>query len=84
MTDQKPIDYERIEKAIHFIKDRFQAQPSLKEIAAAVHVSPYHLQKMFTVWAGVSPKKFMQYISLGYAKDLLKNRMTLSDTAYET
>lgn len=84
MITQKQIDYERIEKAIRFIHDNFKAQPSLDEIAEAVHVSPFHFQKMFSEWAGVSPKKFMQYISLGYAKNLLKNRMTLLDTAYET
>ena len=84
MSDQKHIDYARIEKAIHFINDNFKAQPSLEKIAAAVHVSPYHFQRMFSAWAGVSPKKFMQYISLGYAKGLLKNRMTLLDAAYET
>lgn len=83
MTDQKQIDYERIETAIHFIRDNFKEQPPLEKIAKAVHVSPYHFQRMFSEWAGVSPKKFMQYISLGYAKDLLKNRMTLLDAAYE-
>lgn len=84
MSEQKQRDYERIEKAIRFINDNFKAQPSLEDIAAAVHVSPYHFQRMFSEWAGVSPKKFMQYISLSYAKDLLRNRMTLIDTAYET
>jgi len=84
MTNQKQIDYERIEKAIHFINDHFKQQPSLEDIAEAVHVSPFHFQKMFSEWAGVSPKKFMQYISLSYAKDLLKKRMTVLDTAYET
>lgn len=84
MITQKQIDYERIEKAIRFIHDNFKTQPSLEEIAEAVHVSPFHFQKMFSEWAGVSPKKFMQYISLGYAKNLLKNRMTLLDTAHET
>ncbi|MEJ2754515.1 MAG: bifunctional helix-turn-helix domain-containing protein/methylated-DNA--[protein]-cysteine S-methyltransferase [Gammaproteobacteria bacterium] len=84
MSDQKHIDYARIEKAIHFIKNNFKNQPSLEEIAEAVHVSPYHFQRMFTQWAGVSPKKFMQYTSLGYAKNLLKNRMTLLNAANET
>lgn len=84
MIDQKQIDYERIEKAIHFINARFQAQPSLDEIAAAVQVSPFHFQRMFSEWAGISPKKFMQYISLDHAKTLLKNRETLMNTAYAT
>lgn len=84
MSNQKQIDYQRIEKAIHFINEHFKDQPSLDRIAEAVHVSPFHFQKMFSEWAGVSPKKFMQYISLGYARELLKNNMTLLDTAYET
>ena len=84
MTDQNQIDYERIENAIGFIRENFKSQPSLDEIAEAAHVSPFHFQRMFTEWAGVSPKKFMQYLSLSYAKALLKNRMTLMDAAYET
>ena len=84
MTVQKQIDYDRIEKAIHFIRENFKSQPSLDEIAKAVHMSPFHFQRMFSEWAGVSPKKFMQYVSVTYAKSLLKERMTLMDTAYET
>ena len=85
MTDQQHINYQRIEKAITYINDHFKDQPSLEEIAAAIHVSPFHFQRMFTEWAGVSPKKFMQYMSVEYAKGLLKNRnATLWDTAYET
>ena len=82
--DQNQIDYERIEKAIHFICDHFKEQPSLETIAKAVHISPYHFHRMFSQWAGVSPKKFMQYISLDYAKYLLKERVALMDAAYET
>ncbi|KTC72564.1 methylated DNA protein cysteine S- methyltransferase [Legionella birminghamensis] len=84
MTDQKQFDYARIEKAIHYIGDHFRSQPSLEEIANAVHVSPFHFQRMFSEWAGISPKKFMQYISLNHAKTLLKNRIALLDVAYET
>ncbi|MDA7951883.1 MAG: methylated-DNA--[protein]-cysteine S-methyltransferase [Pirellulaceae bacterium] len=84
MIDQRKIDYERIENAIHFIRRNFKSQPSLDEIAEAVHVSPFHFQRMFSEWVGVSPKKFMQYISLNYAKTLLKDRVTLMDAAYET
>ncbi|MBE7635469.1 methylated-DNA--[protein]-cysteine S-methyltransferase [Sneathiella sp. P13V-1] len=84
MQNQDEIDYKRIEKAIHFIRENFKEQPSLEQIAEAVHVSPHHFQRMFKEWAGVSPKKFMQYLSLEYAKELLKNRSTLLDAAYET
>lgn len=85
MIDQQHINYQRIEKAIAYIKDNFKDQPSLNEIAAAVHLSPFHFQRLFTEWAGVSPKKFIQYLSLEYAKGLLKDcGSTLLDTAYET
>lgn len=85
MIDQNHINYDRIEKAIHYIRENFKDQPSLDDIAATVHLSPFHFQKLFTEWAGVSPKKFMQYISLEYAKTLLKDRQsTLIDTAHET
>ena len=84
MTQQE-LNYNRIEKAIGYIKDNFKAQPSLDEIAEAVHLSPFHFQRMFTDWAGVSPKKFIQYLSLKYAKGLLKEKQaTLFDTAYKT
>lgn len=85
MIDQKQIDYERIEKAIKYAKENFKNQPSLDDIAAAVHLSPFHFQRLFSDWAGVSPKKFMQYLSIEYAKGLLRDKQsTLLDAAYET
>lgn len=84
MTEQENINYNRIAKAIEYIKVNFKDQPSLKEIAKEVHLSPFHFQRLFTDWAGVSPKKFMQYISIKYAKQLLKdNQATLSTTAQD-
>ncbi|HCK92680.1 MAG TPA: cysteine methyltransferase, partial [Gammaproteobacteria bacterium] len=62
MPEQHKIDYQRIETAIRYISDHFKDQPSLDDIAQIVHVSPYHFQKMFTEWAGVSPKKFKKYL----------------------
>ncbi|MEC7264925.1 MAG: methylated-DNA--[protein]-cysteine S-methyltransferase [Bacteroidota bacterium] len=85
MTSQAEFNYNRIAKAIAFIQDHFQEQPSLGEIAETIHVSPYHFQRLFTEWAGVSPKKFMQYISVEHAKQLLKQQgTTLADAAWET
>lgn len=84
MTKQKQIDYQRIEKAIAYIQGNFKNQPSLEEVATAANTSPYHFQRLFKDWAGVTPKKFNQYLSLEYAKDLLKSQnMTLLDTAHE-
>ena len=85
METQADYNYKRIAKAIDFIRDHFKEQPTLNQVAETVHLSPYHFQRLFTEWAGVSPKKFMQYISVEYAKQLLKERQaTLFDTAQET
>ncbi len=85
MKEQEKTNYSRIEEAISYINNNFKSQPSLEEIAAKIHVSPFHFQKIFTEWAGVSPKEFLQYISIDYAKNLLKERqLTLSDAAYDT
>jgi AraC family transcriptional regulator of adaptative response/methylated-DNA-[protein]-cysteine methyltransferase len=81
---QSTTDYDRIAQAIDYIKDHFKTQPSLETIAANAGLSPFHFQRLFTDWAGVSPKKFLQYTSLDYAKKLLKeDQATLFDTAYE-
>ncbi len=85
MDTQFAFNYKRIESAINYINENFKQQPSLDEIAAAVHMSPFHFQKLFTDWAGVSPKKFLQYISVNYAKKLLQvPQANLFDVAFET
>jgi AraC family transcriptional regulator, regulatory protein of adaptative response / methylated-DNA-[protein]-cysteine methyltransferase len=76
-------DYERIKKAIEFIHSNFQQQPDLGAVAKEVNLSPFHFQRLFKDWAGVSPKKFLQYISLQHAKKLLQQH-SVSDAAYET
>ena len=76
-------DYERIQKAIEFIQLNFQKQPDLDAVAKEVYLSPFHFQRLFKDWAGVSPKKFLQYISLQHAKKLLQDH-TVTDAAYET
>ena len=85
MNEQQCINYSRIEEAINFIKENFKKQPDLDEVAAKINLSPFHFQRLFTDWAGVSPKKFLQYISVEYAKNMLKNKqVTLFDAAEET
>jgi AraC family transcriptional regulator of adaptative response/methylated-DNA-[protein]-cysteine methyltransferase len=69
---QTSIDYERIEKAIQFLAENFHSQPSLKEIAAKIHVSEYHFQRLFSRWVGISPKRFLQFLTKEYAKTLLE------------
>jgi AraC family transcriptional regulator of adaptative response/methylated-DNA-[protein]-cysteine methyltransferase len=85
MATQQEIDYKRIEESIGFLKENFKRQPSLQEVADHVHLSPFHLQRMFREWAGVTPKQFLQYLSIGYAKGVLQDTAAnLSDIAYET
>jgi AraC family transcriptional regulator, regulatory protein of adaptative response / methylated-DNA-[protein]-cysteine methyltransferase len=84
---QAKIDFDRIANAIDFLKNNFVQQPSLDEVAGHVNMSPFHFQKMFTEWAGVSPKKFLQYITISHAKSMLRDRekqATLFDAAIET
>ena len=85
MEEQQKIDFERIASAIDYIKINFKSQPTLEQVAAHVFLSPHHFQRMFTRWAGTSPKKFLQYISVEYAKSLLsENKKTLFDTSIES
>jgi AraC family transcriptional regulator of adaptative response/methylated-DNA-[protein]-cysteine methyltransferase len=81
---QAAIDYERIEKAIQFLADNFHSQPNLKEIAAKIHVSEYHFQRIFSRWVGISPKRFLQFLTKEYAKTLLEKSINLLDVTYES
>jgi len=76
-------NYERIEKAIGYINLSFREQPDLDEVAKQVYLSPFHFQRLFKEWAGVTPKKFLQYISLGHAKQLLQQKHSLADASFE-
>ena len=85
MNEQTNTNYNRIEEAIGYITNNFKTQPGLDEIAEKIHLSPYHFQRLFTEWAGVSPKKFLQYLTVEYAKSILKDKQTsLFDAAMET
>lgn len=85
METQDELNYRRIASAIDYIKDNFKSQPSLDEIAERIHLSPFHFQRLFTDWAGTSPKKFLQYISVAHAKNILKgSQTTLFEAAHHT
>lgn len=85
MNEQKTLDYARIAQAIGYIRENFKRQPGLDEIAGEVALSTAHFQRMFTEWAGVSPKKFLQYTSIEYAKRILnETHASLFDAAQET
>lgn len=79
---QEVINYTRIAAAIDFVQTHYQEQPSLADIAAHVHVSPDHFQRIFQEWAGTSPKKFLQYTGLQYAKRMLaEQQLSLFNTS---
>ena len=85
MKENKTTNFCRIEEAIGYITTNFKSQPGLDEVAEKIHLSPYHFQRLFTDWAGVSPKKFLQYISVEHAKSILKDKQaSLFDAAFET
>lgn len=77
-------DYQRIEKAILYLKENFKSQPDLDEVAKQVYLSPFHFQRLFKDWAGVTPKKFLQFTSLEFAKKLLTQQLSVSQTSFET
>ena len=74
-------DYERIASAIAYIQTNVNAQPQLADIARHVHLSPYHFQRLFTRWAGTTPKRFLQVLTLELGKNLLDRNHSLLDTA---
>lgn len=85
MKAQEQTNYSRIAEAIDYIKSNFKTQPGLDEVAEKINISPFHFQRLFTEWAGVSPKKFLQFITVEYAKNMLKeNGATLFETTVET
>lgn len=84
MENRCTINYNRIAEAINYLKQHFKDQPNLGKVASIVHLSPHHFQRLFTEWAGTSPKKFLQYISIEHAKSILAQKATLSETAHQT
>ena len=76
-------DYEIVRKVIETISENYREQPSLEELAASVNMEPTALQKLFTRWAGLSPKGFLQAVTLDHARRLLSSDLPLLDAAYE-
>ncbi|WP_368192498.1 bifunctional transcriptional activator/DNA repair enzyme AdaA [Aeromonas sp. s8] len=74
-------DYARIADAIRFIESQVERQPTLDEIAAHVHLSPFHFQRLFSRWAGVTPKRYLQVLTLERAKALLQESRPLLEVA---
>jgi len=76
-------DYLRIEQAIRYLENHYKDQPGLEEVAANMGLSEYHFQRMFTRWAGVSPKRFLQFLTKEGAKGLLDQSENLLDTTHQ-
>lgn len=81
MQPQAELNYHRIAQAIEYLEKNFQRQPELDEVAEQVHISPFHFQRMFTEWAGISPKRFLQFLTVDFLKEKLKETSTLIEAA---
>ena len=78
-----PKDYDRIEKVIRYLEKEWPNQPGLEKVAGVAGLSPFHLQRLFKRWAGVSPKRFLQYLTVEHAKRRLKESRSVLDSAYD-
>ena len=76
-------DYDLIRRAIAFLSETWAEQPSLERLAQHLHLSPTHCQKLFKRWCGLSPKEFVQAITVDHARGLLGGSASVLDTAYE-
>ena len=81
MATDQDINYERIEQAIQYLEKNFQRQPELDEVAEVVHLSPFHFQRLFTEWAGISPKRFLQFLTVDFLKSKLQESKNLNEAA---
>src|SRR5260221_10176414 len=81
VTTEEPINYHRIEQAIQYLENNVQRQPDLDEVAEKVHLSPFHFQRIFTAWPGISPKRFLQYLTVDFLKSKLQDSKNLVKVA---
>ena len=82
--DAGQFHYDLMAAALRHIEARRDEQPSLEEVAAAIGLSPTHFQRVFSQWVGVSPKRYLQHLTLDHAKRLLDDRFTVLDATYES
>ena len=83
LTSQAALDYARVEQAIAFIAANYTQHPTLEDIAAHVHVSPFHFNRLFARWAGISPQRFMRFLTKEYAKQVLTESGSVLDATYQ-
>lgn len=80
---QRELNYYRIQKAIAYIENNYRRQPDLDEVAKVANLSPFHFQKLFVDWVGISPKKFMQYITVSYLRTKIQQTQNMIEAAEE-
>jgi AraC family transcriptional regulator of adaptative response/methylated-DNA-[protein]-cysteine methyltransferase len=81
VSTEQNINYLRIEQAIKYLEENFQRQPELDDVAEKVHLSPFHFQRLFTEWAGISPKRFLQFLTVDFLKTKLTQTKNLVEAA---
>jgi AraC family transcriptional regulator of adaptative response/methylated-DNA-[protein]-cysteine methyltransferase len=81
VSTEQNINYLRIEQAIKYLEENFQRQPELDDVAEKVHLSPFHFQRLFTEWAGISPKRFLQFLTVDFLKTKLESTKNLVEAA---
>lgn len=81
VSTETNINYQRIEQAIRYLEENFQRQPELDEVAEKVHLSSFHFQRIFTDWAGISPKRFLQFLTVDFLKTKLKESKNIVEAA---
>jgi AraC family transcriptional regulator, regulatory protein of adaptative response / methylated-DNA-[protein]-cysteine methyltransferase len=86
MGDYKKLcrDYAQVEATIQYLEAHHEEQPGLAEIAKAANLSEYHFQRLFSRWVGISPKRFLQFLTKEHAKKLIQNSSTVLDTTFDS
>jgi AraC family transcriptional regulator of adaptative response/methylated-DNA-[protein]-cysteine methyltransferase len=82
--DQLAEDYQRVEQSLAYLEAHYQQQPTLEEVASSVGLSEYHFQRVFTRWVGISPKRFLQFLTKEHARQLLDHSASVLDAAYQS
>jgi len=78
-----PSDYERVAATIHYLESHFREQPRLEDLAANLDLTPHHFQRLFRRWAGISPKRFLQYVTADFAKERLRSSRPVLDVSLD-
>ncbi|HJU73604.1 MAG TPA: methylated-DNA--[protein]-cysteine S-methyltransferase [Gemmatimonadaceae bacterium] len=81
---QMSLDYARVERALRYLDSIAPQQPALREVAATVGLSEFHFQRLFSRWAGISPKQFLRVQTLEFAKDRLAQSRNVLEAAWDS